>query len=50
MLGSPIPYFKGMRILMFQLSGFYCNLLKEPLSKELSNEPLKDPFEETLKP
>ena len=23
MLGSPILYFKGMRILMFQLSGFY---------------------------
>ena len=22
MLGSPIPYLKGMRILMFQLSGF----------------------------
>ena len=24
MLGSPILYFKGMRILMFQLSRFYC--------------------------
>ena len=24
MLGSPILYLKGMRILMFQLSGFYC--------------------------
>ena len=23
-LGSPILYLKGMRILMFQLSGFYC--------------------------
>ena len=23
MLGSPILYFKGMRIMMFQLSGFY---------------------------
>ena len=23
MLGSPILYFKGMRISMFQLSGFY---------------------------
>ena len=23
MLGSPILYLKGMRILMFQLSGFY---------------------------
>ena len=27
-LGSPILYLKGMRIMMFQLSGFYCN---EPL-------------------
>ena len=24
-LGSPIVYLKGMRILMFQLSGFYYN-------------------------
>ena len=24
MLGSLILYIKGMRILMFQLSGFYC--------------------------
>ena len=28
MLGSPILYLKGMRILMFQLSGFYCNALR----------------------
>ena len=27
-LGSPILYLKGMRILMFQLSGFYCSVLK----------------------
>ena len=26
MLGFPILYFKGMRILMFQLSGFYCKV------------------------
>ena len=26
MLGSPIPYLKGMRILMFQLSGFCFNM------------------------
>ena len=26
MLGSPILYLKGMRILMFQLSGFYYTL------------------------
>ena len=25
MLGFPLLYFKGMRILMFQLSGFYCS-------------------------
>ena len=25
MLGSPILYLKGMRAIMFQLSGFYCN-------------------------
>ena len=25
MLGSPILYLKGMRIMMFQFSGFYCN-------------------------
>ena len=24
MLGSPILYFKGMRLVMFQLSSFYC--------------------------
>ena len=24
MLGSPILYLKGMRLMMFQLSGFYC--------------------------
>ena len=34
MLGSLILYLKGMRIMMFQLSGFYCNpfrnAFKEP--------------------
>ena len=24
MLGFPLLYFKGMRLMMFQLSGFYC--------------------------
>ena len=28
MLGSPILYIKAMRILMFQLSGFYCKLFR----------------------
>ena len=27
MLGSLILYLKGMRIMMFQLSGFYCKVL-----------------------
>ena len=27
MLGSPILYLKGMRAIMFQLSGFYCSIL-----------------------
>ena len=27
MLGSPILYLKGMRLLMFQLSGFYPRVL-----------------------
>ena len=26
MLGFPLLYFKGMRLMMFQLSGFYCTL------------------------
>ena len=26
MLGSPILYLKGMRLMMFQLSSFYCNV------------------------
>ena len=29
MLGSLILYLKGMRIMMFQLSGFYCSLRSE---------------------
>ena len=28
-VGSPILYLKGMGILMFQLSGFYCNDIVE---------------------
>ena len=31
MLGFPLLYFKGMRLLMFQLSGFYYRV-REPLS------------------
>ena len=31
MLGSPILYLKAMRILMFQLSGFYCNGPQPPI-------------------
>ena len=27
MLGFPLLYFKGMRLMMFQLSSFYCRVL-----------------------
>ena len=30
MLGSPLLFFKGMRLLMFQLSGFYYTLEQTP--------------------
>ena len=34
MLGSPILYLKGMGILMFQLSGFYCMFCtRAPISR-----------------
>ena len=39
MLGSLILYFKGMRRMMFQLSGFYCKTLT---AKNRSPKP-KDP-------
>ena len=35
MLGSPILYLKGMRIMMFQLSGFYCTLPGNGALREL---------------
>ena len=38
MLGSLILYLKGMRRMMFQLSGFYCN------SSTLNPKPLLDRF------
>ena len=28
MLGFPLLYFKGMRLMMFQLSGFYCTSIR----------------------
>ena len=28
MLGFPLLYFKGMRLVMFQLSSFYCRRLE----------------------
>ena len=31
MLGFPILYFKGRRLMMFQLSGFYCRFFEECL-------------------
>ena len=33
MLGSLILYLKGMRIMMFQLSGFYCRVLRVFVAK-----------------
>ena len=37
-LGSLILYLKGMRIMMFQLSGFYCKALKPFLLHSLTLE------------
>ena len=34
MLGSLILYLKGMRTIMFQLSGFYCTRPKPSLNKQ----------------
>ena len=43
MLGSLILYLKGMRIMMFQLSGFYCRAQGlEGLQGESCCEDLKD--------
>ena len=44
MLGSPILWLKGMRILMFQLSGFYyrvyrIGILQDRLLREMSLNP-----------
>ena len=38
MLGFPLLYFKGMRLLMFQLSSFYCKgrFDKHPLRRKVS--------------
>ena len=38
MLGSLILYLKGMRIMMFQLSGFYCSLLQKPYQLEQGSD------------
>ena len=35
MLGSLILYIKGMRILMFQLSGFYCTCRAETKTNQV---------------
>ena len=37
MLGFPILYCKGMRPMMFQLSGFYCKAEKEGSSSEVAS-------------
>ena len=41
MLGFPLLYFKGMRLMMFQLSGFYPN--RAPLTVSLPDFPCKLP-------
>ena len=38
MLGSLILYLRGMRIMMFQLSGFYCSILRNVFLFLLSQE------------
>ena len=48
MLGFPLLYFKGMRLMMFQLSGFYCSLNPEPSLITVSNTP--QPNKTALKP
>ena len=49
MLGSPILYFKGMRLMirlmMFQLSGFYCKPVLTTLTTEIVS-----PWRPFLKP
>ena len=47
MLGSLILYFKGMRLMMFQLSGFYCNYpdpREDPKSRSLHGGSYKVPL------
>ena len=41
MLGFPLLYFKGMRLIMFQLSGFHC--IRTLSLKVLTRVPLRVP-------
>ena len=43
MLGSLILYLKILRIMMFQLSGFYCKALKSEASQPPPSEPSEPP-------
>ena len=47
MLGFPLVYFKGMRLMMFQLSGFYCTGKARPgktkSRKKGGRTPVQDP-------
>ena len=43
MLGSPILYLMGMRIMMFQLSGLYCSFIRAG-----TRSPTKTPQSESL--
>ena len=46
MLGSLILYLKGTRILMFQLSGFYC-INSKPINPQSRRTALARPNQET---
>ena len=47
MLGFPLLYFKGMRLMMFQLSGFYSRVSRdevEPSIGDLETWPTSEPL------
>ena len=43
MLGFPLLYFKGMRLLMFQLSGFYYSWVLKSIGSQGRDFPLVAP-------
>ena len=51
MLGFPILDFKGGRLMMFQLSGFYCNTNRyKPLVWQHKQSPNPKPYTQNSKP